>query len=339
MTATISEAVHAGWYLLAFTDELEGELTPVSVGRRALMLVRDDAGELGLYDATCPHRGSNLAYGGRLDRGAVVCPFHGKRIQLGACERPWWVARHPVAVVGPMVLGRIRAADAADGTAADPRADAAADRALATLRALVDGMLLRRAVRTPVRAPSALVIENAFDADHFSVVHGIPAVTGMTARPHPDGHLTVEAQFRTVASPWLDAQVSRGLQAVLGSEARRFAADVSPFRAAALSPGLVVSRLGTAPQATVIVTGAVPHPDGGSTARVAVGAAAEGAALERVLDGARRALAQDVEVWDHIDHDAPHRYDVGDEPVLAFQEFCAGFPLVGTAPPAVRAAG
>lgn len=76
MSATV------GWYLLAFLPELEEGINPLEVGGQSVIAIRC-GGEVTVFDATCPHRGANLGYGGKLDRDCIVCPFHGKRIKLG----------------------------------------------------------------------------------------------------------------------------------------------------------------------------------------------------------------------------------------------------------------
>lgn len=66
------------WQPVALTDELDGP-RPVRAVRalgQDLVLFRDEAGQLGLIDRGCPHRGADLAFG-RLEDGGLRCPFHG----------------------------------------------------------------------------------------------------------------------------------------------------------------------------------------------------------------------------------------------------------------------
>src|SRR2546423_9415223 len=65
--------VHAGWYLLCFATEIGYELTPLSIGDRRLMALREQ-NKIRVFDATCPHRGANLACGGRRAGGGGGCP-------------------------------------------------------------------------------------------------------------------------------------------------------------------------------------------------------------------------------------------------------------------------
>src|SRR5690349_18065891 len=71
-----------GWYQVAFERDLQRELTPASLGATRLLLVRGEG--VRAFDATCPHRGAHLGFGGRLEGDAVRCPFHGYRIGLTA---------------------------------------------------------------------------------------------------------------------------------------------------------------------------------------------------------------------------------------------------------------
>jgi phthalate 4,5-dioxygenase oxygenase subunit len=66
------------WQPVALVDELEGE-RPVRAVRlmgQDFVLFRDEAGQLGMLDRDCPHRGADLSFG-RLEGGGLRCPFHG----------------------------------------------------------------------------------------------------------------------------------------------------------------------------------------------------------------------------------------------------------------------
>jgi phenylpropionate dioxygenase-like ring-hydroxylating dioxygenase large terminal subunit len=71
-------------------DIVAGRPAPFVAGGERVVLFRDAAGQLaGLLDR-CPHRGVALSLG-RVDRGVLVCPFHGWRFDgLGRCLHvPW----------------------------------------------------------------------------------------------------------------------------------------------------------------------------------------------------------------------------------------------------------
>ncbi|MBM2576707.1 aromatic ring-hydroxylating dioxygenase subunit alpha [Jannaschia sp. Os4] len=79
------------WMPAALSDELLGArpVVPVTLLGERLVLFRDEAGELGLIDRHCPHRGADLAYG-RLEDCGLRCPFHGWHFdRTGQCvEQP-----------------------------------------------------------------------------------------------------------------------------------------------------------------------------------------------------------------------------------------------------------
>src|SRR5262249_8012782 len=66
------------WQPAALVDELAGN-RPVKALRllgEDLVLFRDDKGRCGLLSRSCPHRGTDLAFG-RLEDGGLRCAFHG----------------------------------------------------------------------------------------------------------------------------------------------------------------------------------------------------------------------------------------------------------------------
>jgi len=66
------------WQPVALVEELAGPrpLKAVKLMGQDFVLFRDEAGQLGLLDRDCPHRGADLAFG-RLENGGLRCPFHG----------------------------------------------------------------------------------------------------------------------------------------------------------------------------------------------------------------------------------------------------------------------
>lgn len=298
---------HSGWHLLAFERELFEQITPLAVGRRPLIAVRQGP-MLRVYDATCPHRGANLGHGGKLVRNHVVCPFHGKGIHLGErANGRLCVREHEVQRFGEAVFVRL------SDNPGDDRGFAEAMAAIAEDRHVVDGFV------TPVRVPPELVTENAFDVDHFSSVHGVPKVVDMRLERGSDGQLGIEGAFETEAPPW----------------AKQEGVVRTRFWARAFSPTLVVTELGSDEHSHVVITGATPTQRG-CTARVAYGVRPDPTTgtpstkvLEALIDGGRRAFRQDITVWEHLDLDATPQFDQRDEPIEAFQMFCSEFSDAG----------
>lgn len=72
----------AGWFRVASSDALvPGAVTRVQAFGQALVLFRAASGAPRLMEAHCPHLGAHLGVGGKVEGDAVVCPFHGWRIQ------------------------------------------------------------------------------------------------------------------------------------------------------------------------------------------------------------------------------------------------------------------
>ncbi|MEU8036307.1 Rieske 2Fe-2S domain-containing protein [Streptosporangium sp. NPDC049078] len=295
---THSTAPHSGWYLPAFTSELEAEVTPLEIGTRRLVAVRTETG-LRVFDADCPHRGAHLGYGGRLSGGCLVCPFHGRRIALGDAAGRLSVREHHVIVSGEAVFVRL-----SDG----PDDDRGLTRALKELEATHP---LTAAVTRPLAADPALVVENAFDVDHFTEVHKVPRLRGMAHRDGDEGELVIEGEFVMGAKPGSSS----------GQQVTR-----AGFLARAYSPGVVVTRFGPPGWEQVIVTAAVPYERGGCVARVAIGVRPEQRGeLPLLIHGSERALEEDAVIWERLNPRAVPRFDSRDVAVLAYREFCATF--------------
>ncbi|MBO9711664.1 MAG: aromatic ring-hydroxylating dioxygenase subunit alpha [Sphingomonas sp.] len=84
------EVLRRYWQPAALAEELDAHpVVPVTLLGERLVLFRDDAGDLGLVQRSCPHRGVDLSYG-RCEDGGLRCPFHGWLFdRLGRClERP-----------------------------------------------------------------------------------------------------------------------------------------------------------------------------------------------------------------------------------------------------------
>jgi len=302
-----STAPHSGWYLPAFTSELTAEVTPLEIGTRRLVAVRDGTG-IRVFDADCPHRGAHLGYGGRLSGGCLVCPFHGRRIALGEGGGRLSVREHHVIVSGEAVFVRL-----SDGGADDDRGLTRALKELETTHPLT------AAVARPLAADPALVVENAFDVDHFTEVHKVPRLRGMAHRNGDEGELVIEGEFVMGAKPGSTS----------GQQVTR-----AGFLARAYSPGVVVTRFGPPGWEQVIVTAAVPYERGGCVARVAIGVRPEQRGeLPLLIHGSERALEEDAVIWERLNPRAVPRFDGRDAAVVAYREFCATFgtPATGEA--------
>ena len=291
--------VSKGWYQVAFERETSDELTPATLGDKRLVLVRRDE-ELRAYDATCPHRGAHLAYGGRRQEQVIVCPFHGYRIHLGMDRgHRFSVPEHPVATVGGMVFVRIA-----------PGHD---NGWVHYLEELDRTHFIVNGFEMSVRAPMEAVIENAFDQRHFHAVHGL-RTDKFLVRTSESGALVVDST----------CYVPTGSAGGGGS--------VSPaqYRATIPSPGVAAVEL-RGPMPYTIVTGATDTATQGECVirlsvayPISVWRTAPAAAVhESLLQHSRRGLEEDRMVWEHLDPRAAPQWMPEDEPARVFHRFCA----------------
>ncbi len=300
-------AFFRGWYQVGFERELAEKLTPVSVGRWPLVLVRDRDG-FQAYDATCPHRGANLAYGGQLEEDAIRCPFHGHRIGLGEnCDGPFKVRGYRTLSVGGLLFVLF-----------NERFENGFSRLMEQLgetHFFVQGFTLK------ANTPAEMVIENGFDRAHFRHVHGLKADPDLHLVPSDDGDLIVEGTFR-----------ANSFDGGWHSDAPERANTEIGFVARMFSPNLCVSRLGDGPGHHLVISGATPNGDGSCTIRVsvAVPAGADGRppseqAIRALLRDSKLAYEQDMAIWEHRVPDAPSRFHADDDLVIEFHRFCKGF--------------
>lgn len=66
-----------GWFApLRSADVGRGRPTSFSFMGNDLVAFRDERGDVGVLDATCPHLGAHLGHGGEVVGGCLRCPFH-----------------------------------------------------------------------------------------------------------------------------------------------------------------------------------------------------------------------------------------------------------------------
>jgi len=298
--------MYRGWYQVAFERELTGGLTAAEVGDHPLVLVRCDD-TVAAFDAACPHRGAHLGRGGRLDDGAIICPFHGHRVELSeASVSPYRARRYPTRALGGLVFVLL-----------DDRHERGFGEFLEGLNRthlIVQGFTLT------ARTSPELVIENGFDHRHFRLVHGLEAVSGLTLRPGEHGELLVEGAFLARSSvPWLSGSRD-GQESKIRLLIRVF------------SPALCVTELGDGHDCYQVISGATPTADGRCAIRVSVAVppAADGArpdprVVHSLLRDSKASYEQDIAIWESLVPGAPPRFDDEDRLVLEFHRFCRGF--------------
>lgn len=292
-----------GWFQVAFEDDFKGQdLIEGIVGDQHLVLARTADG-IEAYDAACPHRGANLAYGGRLEGQSIICPFHGYRVILGECAtRGFRVRKYPTLAFGGLVFVRLSEAYENGLTAM-----------LSELEA--DYYFVPGFVRD-IKAKAALVIENGFDNLHFRSVHNIRNLPRFRTRPSQQGELAVEGVFE-IPPP--------------AAEPDRSAIMQVPFVARAFSPGLVISQLGGA-QPYAVITSATPTLDGFCRLRLSLAFPGKKEKqpphpqiIQYLLEQSKIGIALDEAIWEHLIPEAQPHLSLRDATVIAFNRFCRSF--------------
>lgn len=83
----VNLCVTRNWYVVGWTHELGAEPLARLVCGRRLAMFRDSQGRACAVDATCPHRGADLAQG-QVSGDSLACPFHGIAFDgAGRCTR------------------------------------------------------------------------------------------------------------------------------------------------------------------------------------------------------------------------------------------------------------
>jgi len=294
-----------GWYQIAFERDLTEPLTPIEFAERRLMAVKtSDA--IRVFDATCPHRGAHLAYGGKVDGVVVVCPFHGHRIALGdGSKSEFCVSEYACCALGGMVFVRLSDVDL-------PNLPLALEELLPN-RAFFPGFEARALTTFDVAA------ENALDCAHFKTVHGLLNEPVFTTRTGVFGELVAEGDFEVPGSVWNARTGSLGSVNI-------------KYRARAFSPGIVISELrGDPPYNYTIISTGTPTPEA-RTCVIRLTIVLDGDAgpaneqfAKGLLQASRNGLDQDTVIWNRMALDRVPRWTPRDKPLVEFSEFCSRF--------------
>ena len=322
--------MYLGWTQVAFAEELREDVIPFDVGPRALVAVRHPDGYI-VYDGRCPHRGAHLGHGGRLEGDALVCPFHGHRVQLGQRERRGHVVQPDSRGLQPDACAAgdgepfaVRAYPCLDLPAGlfvllDERRDTGLDTRLSDLARTHH---IHPAFTREIAVPPEYVIENVLDADHFAEVHALTRRPELDVREEPGGSLLVDGDLDMARANTWQAGAADG-----GAAAAR-----AHFTAEVFSPTLVVTQLQSGADPYVVITAATPNALGGCTARVTVALPKESSQgrptvrqLSSLVSGSRTAFEQDARVWEHLDTSVIPNYLPGDRLVRIYRDFCERF--------------
>jgi 3-ketosteroid 9alpha-monooxygenase subunit A len=300
--------LYGGWYLIAFERDLTAAVTPIRIGPKRLMCVRGAEG-IKVYDAVCPHRGSNLAMGGRLDGSAIICPFHGHRVSLGANgANGFCVAERTSFIIDGLVFTML--GDFDDGEL--PR----------FLHELGKNHRVFPGFEKIFRVAPEMVIENVFDASHFVPVHSVMEVEA--SKPSLEKSvLTVHTKLRVGPSAWQGAADDGTFIEV-------------PLCGRAFSPSVTVTEIavGGGDHPHYVIAGATPQGDGNSVLRFSIalprgddGSEPSADLAKMLLEYEGMGVEQDRSMWENLDPSAPQRYTGQDTGVLVYHDFCARFAL------------
>jgi nitrite reductase/ring-hydroxylating ferredoxin subunit len=286
-----------GWYQIAFEHDLTADVTPLAFAQQRLMAVKQH-NSVRLFAATCPHRGAHLAYGGTVDGDAIVCPFHGLRIQLGASAgAALCVREYPCLVAGGMVFIRLSDRDAPD-----------LPQALAALHqhyTFIPGFAM------PADVAFEIATENALDNLHFKSVHGILNEPEFTVDTGPYGELQATGDFVIPA---------------LGLAATPVHVQ---YHTAAFSPGVVISALrGAPPYNYVMISTATPALQRGTCIirlTLALPPPVDQHLAQALCAASQDGLEKDRAIWQHLAVDHTPTWTPHDTSARAFAQFCHRF--------------
>jgi phenylpropionate dioxygenase-like ring-hydroxylating dioxygenase large terminal subunit len=283
-----------GWLQIAFERELADGLTPVHVGEARMMVVKQN-GRVRVFEATCPHRGANLAYGGKLCGDHVICPFHSERVHLGK-SAGFFVRDYDCLTTGGLVFVRMSDAGATDLPAA--------------MKEVQSRYTLFPGFSIEIEAPLEIIADNAFDAGHFKSVHGLLNEPEFRIRTGDYGELRADGEF---------VFPSRGPSRSVRAK----------YATAAFGPAVIVSELaGDPPYNYVVITSIAPLPQPNRCVlRVSLGLKPpiDEAFKDRFMGQSRQGLESDHAVWKHIDWDHVPAWRPRDTASMAFMDFCKGF--------------
>jgi hypothetical protein len=291
-----------GWYQVAFVSEIADQLSSVRIGAKRLILLRSND-HFRTFSGDCPHRGANLAIGGRVCGDAIICPFHGYKIGLGhATDQGFSILEHPTLCIGGMIFAQL----------GDFHYDASWPQ---YIQQLAEDHILIEGIRLLISAPMETVIENACDQRHFEAVHGVPT-SAFTPVPGSSGEVLIESMFYV--------PLRAGTGGVGG-----FAP--TPYIARVFSPGIAAVELrGDYPYTIITTATAIREHECVVRLTLALPKAFHETRglqtfAELLIRRSLRGLEQDRLIWENINRDMQPAWTHADRTVQEFYQFCRIF--------------
>jgi 3-ketosteroid 9alpha-monooxygenase subunit A len=304
-----------GWFKVAFANELNQEINAVTIGSRDLILVRQ-GGDFRAFPAHCPHRGTNLAHGGRVDGDSIICPFHHFRIRMGGpTVEDLHLREYRTLSIGGLVF--VRLSELHDNAFPD------------AMQRICQGHVIEPGFVLPIKADAKIVIENGFDQAHFRPIHDV-AASDFTTRADTLGYLTLSGEIGVNGSFRLLAPETPGPDRSDWSD-NGAAGTRMPFVLRAFSPGLSVLQMGGR-FPYVMIVGATPTRDGCCVLRLSVGLPhdvygelPDPSIVAVLLERSKAGIIDDQAIWENMFPTAPHRLVPSDAAVAEFRRFCTRF--------------
>jgi nitrite reductase/ring-hydroxylating ferredoxin subunit len=293
-----------GWFAVGRLDELDGQaVTPVRAAGRDLVVWRDGP-DWRVFDAYCPHLGAHLGYGGRVDDGCLVCPFHewsfdaqGHNAAIPYADRPnrkATVRTYPTVVRNRLVLFWYHPdPDVAPGWEVPDAVDDAS----------VECMRFTRQIKTVWQE----LAENAVDMAHFKSIHGMSKIGEI-------GQIDIDGPLRRVHSAQ-SFQSSRG--EFEGSiESTSYGPGIGVVRFELMSVVTLVSAATALEDGLMEVRQTLYHaPDDEIGAKIGQ---AFGAEVERQF-------GQDIPIWEHKRYQPSPALAPSERPVTEFRRWASQF--------------
>ena len=294
-----------GWFSLGRLDELpRAEVSPLYAFGEALVLWRDGEGQHRLANAWCPHLGAHLGYGGRVEEGCLVCPFHewsydaaGHNVGIPYADRPNRKARLRTYVTA------VRNGHLLAWYHPDPAAEPLWEVPDALPEEAVECQRFNRQVRTGWQE----LAENSVDMSHFRSVHGLNRVAEV-------GELHIEGPYRRVRSNQ-SFQTPRGeFEGQIESNSYGPGMGVIHFTLM----GTVTLISATTPiEADLVDVRFTMYHRAGDEMAAKIGIAF-GAEVERQFD-------QDIPIWEHKRYQPSPALAPSEKPITEFRKWAKQF--------------
>jgi 3-ketosteroid 9alpha-monooxygenase subunit A len=174
----------AGWFQIGWSHELaRGETRPLRFFGEDLVVCRYESGDVGLFDAFCPHMNAHIGYGGSTIGETLACPYHGWRFDRSGCNvlipyssrtsRSAGLRAWPVVELGSSVLLAWYSPDGGEPTFDPPGAAELPGMGEPTFCPVGSETSRRYTDRT---MHIDFVTENTVDMSHFKFVHETPEI-------------------------------------------------------------------------------------------------------------------------------------------------------------------